>query len=209
MSYRDTSKIRVCKVLEDNYPTILNEFQEFNFDISVDNGYDANWELWDRDNNYTVKQAEKDNTPDTDWDNVDIQPYKRSHSWYGLNVDGESIWDGVVLAVRDKVSLNSTPIIENFFSQTFNLLKSYKEITSVAIARFPAGRIIPLHRGYPMLIRIHMGLIVPEGDIGFCVKGEKRKWENGKCLAFNDSSEHTAWNNTEVDRINLIVDVLR
>ena len=47
LSYRDTSKIRVCKVLEDNYNNILNEYQKFKFDIDLDNvNSDSNWKLW-------------------------------------------------------------------------------------------------------------------------------------------------------------------
>jgi beta-hydroxylase len=77
------------------------------------------------------------------------------------------------------------------------------------IARFPSNRKIPMHRGYKEIIRVHMGLVVPEGDIGFGVSDQTTKWENGKCLAFSDFSTHYAWNNTEQDRINLIIDLDR
>ena len=56
---------------------------------------------------------------------------------------------------------------------------------------------------------MHIGLVVPEGDIGFGVSDQTTKWQNGKCLAFVDSSTHYAWNNTEQDRINLIIDLDR
>ena len=46
-------------------------------------------------------------------------------------------------------------------------------------------------------------------DIGFGVSDQTTKWENGKCLAFSDFSTHYAWNNTEQDRINLIIDLDR
>ena len=80
---------------------------------------------------------------------------------------------------------------------------------SIMVAKFPSGRSIPLHRGDRKIRRIHLGLDVPKGDIFFQVRGEKKKWEVGKCLAFNDFYEHTAWNNTDKDRINLIVDIKR
>ena len=208
MSYLDVSKIRICKVLEDNYDIILDEYQKFNFNLTINSSLDRNWELWREANGEVVKQSKEDDTSDTDWDTVVVEPYKKSHSWYGLNVDGTSIWDGAVIAVRDRSGLHPTPIGEEFFTKTFAIMKRYKEVSDIAIARFSANQFIPLHKGYPMLNRVHMGLIVPEGDITFCVGGEKRKWEERKCLAFNDGSEHTAWNNTDIDRVVMIVDVI-
>ena len=77
------------------------------------------------------------------------------------------------------------------------------------VAKLTSGRKLPAHRGDKSIKRIHLGLVVPEGDISFRVRGEDKKWEEGKCLAFNDFYELEAWNNTNQDRINLIVDVVR
>ena len=92
---------------------------------------------------------------------------------------------------------------------SISLLKSYKEVITVSIARFPSNRIIPIHKGNRELVRIHYGIDVPDGDIAFTVKGEEKKWENGKVFAFNDFYEHGGWNNTNSDRIILIVDLDR
>ena len=77
------------------------------------------------------------------------------------------------------------------------------------MARFPSNRIIPTHKGNRELIRVHYGIKIPDGDISFKVKSEEKKWENGKAFAFNDFYEHGGWNNTEEDRIILIVDLDR
>tara|TARA_B100000579_G_scaffold437884_1_gene469668 strand:+ start:1501 stop:2103 length:603 start_codon:yes stop_codon:yes gene_type:complete len=199
LSYRDTSKIRVCKVLEDNYNNILNEYQKFKFDIDLDNvNSDSNWKLWKSANEESLSMTKI----------KDFEPYKKSHSWYGLVVNHLSVWEGALVAIKSK-ELEPTPICDKFFSRTFNIIKEYEEVTSILIAKFPAGKELPTHRGYKEILRIHLGLIVPDGDIGFCVNGNKTKWENGKCLAFNDFFEHSAWNYTNEDRINLIVDVKR
>tara|TARA_B100002019_G_scaffold272540_1_gene267849 strand:+ start:6666 stop:7313 length:648 start_codon:yes stop_codon:yes gene_type:complete len=215
MSYRDISKIRVCKVLEDNYNTILKEYQNFKFDIDLDNvNSDCNWKLWKSVHEASLAMA-KTRDDDIDWENVSFEPYKKSHSWYGLIVNHLNVWEGALVATKTKFDLSSlpelepTPICDKFFNNTLNILKEYEEITSIMIAKFPAGKELPIHRGYKEILRIHLGLIVPDGDIGFCVNGEKTKWENGKCLAFNDFFEHSAWNHTNQDRINLIVDVKR
>ena len=78
---------------------------------------------------------------------------------------------------------------------------------NVMLARLPSGGSLPKHRGFKALIRVHFGLVVPDGDINFWVDGDEKKWEPGKCLAFNDGSEHTAWNKTDMDRIILIMDL--
>ena len=89
------------------------------------------------------------------------------------------------------------------------MFKNCKEVITVSIARFPSDRIIPIHKGNPELVRMHYGVKIPDGDIGFAVKGEEKKWENGKCFAFNDFYEHGGWNNTNSDRIILIIDLDR
>ena len=95
------------------------------------------------------------------------------------------------------------------FSNTLSLFNNFKEVITVSLARFPSNRIIPPHKGNKKIIRMHYGIKVPDGDISFKVKGEEKKWENGKAFAFNDFYEHGAWNNTEYDRIILIVDLDR
>ena len=54
------------------------------------------------------------------------------------------------------------------------------------------------------IIRIHLPLIVPKGDIFLKVKDKKLKWKEGKCLVLNTSIPHTSWNFTGKDRINLV-----
>ncbi len=201
MGYLDISKIKVCKILEDNYNIILNEYNNFAFDIAKDLEDDENWNLWKSTQRTTYNLSKGDGEDDTSI------PYKESHSWYGLLMNDKSVWDGALLAIKSKKGLNSTPIGNNFFNETFKCIKEYPEVLSAMIARLPSGGSLPKHRGYRQINRIHLGLIVPEGDIRFCVSDIEKKWEIGKCLAFNDHSEHTAWNNTNKDRINLIVDV--
>ncbi len=43
------------------------------------------------------------------------------------------------------------------------------------------------------MLRCHLGLIVPEG-CGMRVDTETRNWTQGKCLRFNHTLEHEAWN---------------
>lgn len=57
-------------------------------------------------------------------------------------------------------------------------------------------------------VRIHLGLdLPPEGDFGLEVAGEARRWTAGRCLAFDDSFVHRAWNATDHPVRILVVDV--
>tara|TARA_Y100000592_G_scaffold101035_1_gene184750 strand:+ start:2518 stop:3228 length:711 start_codon:yes stop_codon:yes gene_type:complete len=236
MSYLDTSKYEVCKILEDNYLTILDEFNKFNFVDEVNNDYDENAVFWTKGHEASLKMLRSKDSPVSkyvenldrmnEWlENDDFGIYKKSHSWYGMYMNKKSIWESVLLATKIfypkyasfhkrnkeeiKNNLKLTPICTKFFNKTIKFLENRSEVISIQIAKLPAGRSLPLHRGDRKIRRIHLGLDVPEGDIKFCVKGEERKWENGKCLGFNDFFEHTAWNNTDKDRINLILDIKR
>ena len=57
-------------------------------------------------------------------------------------------------------------------------------------------------------MRCHLGLIVPNG-CGIQVGDETRHWEEGKCLVFDDTTLHSAWNDSNRARIILIADFVR
>lgn len=56
-------------------------------------------------------------------------------------------------------------------------------------------------------LRLHYALEVPEGDCVLRVGQELRKWQQGHCLVFNDHLEHEVWNNTDHERLVLLVDI--
>lgn len=76
-----------------------------------------------------------------------------------------------------------------------------------AFVKLAANTKIRPHNGWTgSLHRAHLGLIVPEGDIGIQVEKSSRKWEEGKILVFDDNCLHRAWNRTDLDRYILSVD---
>ncbi|HZO77347.1 MAG TPA: aspartyl/asparaginyl beta-hydroxylase domain-containing protein [Solirubrobacteraceae bacterium] len=78
----------------------------------------------------------------------------------------------------------------------------------VYISRMRAGAHIRAHTGPTNLrVRCHLGIRVPDGDCAIRVGSDTRRWEEGKCLVFDDRFEHEAWNHSDQDRIVLIVDV--
>jgi hypothetical protein len=78
----------------------------------------------------------------------------------------------------------------------------------IYVSRMRAGTHIAAHRGPTNLrVRCHLGVVVPDGDCAIRVRDESRRWQEGRCLVFDDSHEHEAWNRTAGDRIVLIVDL--
>ena len=66
---------------------------------------------------------------------------------------------------------------------------------------------IPAHTGMTnSRVTVHLPLIIPPG-CGFRVGGETREWIPGKAWAFDDTIEHEAWNESDVPRAILILDV--
>lgn len=55
-------------------------------------------------------------------------------------------------------------------------------------------------------INLHLAVDIPE-DCGISVAGEARSWQEGKCLLFDYSFEHEAWNNDSRPRTVLITDL--
>jgi beta-hydroxylase len=75
----------------------------------------------------------------------------------------------------------------------------------------PGARLAP-HRGiFAGVLRYHLGLIVPEDaeHCGLRVDNEVRQWREGSSLLFDDTRQHEAWNDTNQDRVVLLVDVKR
>ena len=69
------------------------------------------------------------------------------------------------------------------------------------------GALIPAHHdGCNYKLTLHLGLVVPD-DCGITVGGESRHWQEGHCLAFDDTFLHSAYNHSERPRICLLVDV--
>jgi aspartate beta-hydroxylase len=69
----------------------------------------------------------------------------------------------------------------------------------------PGTHILP-HRGVtntPLVT--HLPLIVPP-DCALRVAGEIHEWQEGRCVTFDDTYEHEAWNNSAETRVVLILD---
>jgi aspartyl/asparaginyl beta-hydroxylase (cupin superfamily) len=95
------------------------------------------------------------------------------------------------------------PVMTSFFKEHESL------IYSIAYSTLAPGSIIYPHfdRLYPHnVMRIHLGLSIPDGDCCLTVNGVAKKWKEGELLMFDDSYKHEAWNKADETRVVLLVD---
>jgi aspartate beta-hydroxylase len=95
--------------------------------------------------------------------------------------------------------------------QTFATIESERIVRGPSglayLSRLSAASHVAPHRGPTNLrLRCHFGVEVPEA-CGLLVGGESGTWSEGRCIVFDDSFEHEAWNRDVYDRIVLIVDL--
>ncbi len=69
----------------------------------------------------------------------------------------------------------------------------------------PRAMIHPHRDGGPRMLRCHLGLRVPPG-CRFRMGEQDVTWEEGRCLVFDGSTQHAAWNHSGEPRVVLIVD---
>jgi ornithine lipid ester-linked acyl 2-hydroxylase len=90
---------------------------------------------------------------------------------------------------------------------TAQLLNKIPGLITAEFSYLPAHTYIDLHKGFTkMVIRVHLGLIIPDG-CGIKVGDETKTWQEGKLIIFDDSFEHEAWNNSNEDRFVLMLDI--
>lgn len=94
--------------------------------------------------------------------------------------------------------------------ETAKILESIPGLVSAMFSILKAGKHIPPHEGpYNGVLRVHLGLIIPEGDCGIIVGESERGWTEGRCLVFDDTFDHEAWNFTGENRVVLFLDIER
>jgi aspartyl/asparaginyl beta-hydroxylase (cupin superfamily) len=93
--------------------------------------------------------------------------------------------------------------------ETARLVEAIPGMTTAGFSSLVAGTHIQPHVGYTSaVLRCHLGLIVPPG-CELRVGDVTRSWEEGKCLLFDDTVDHEAWNRGDATRVVLLIDFLR
>ncbi|EQD46448.1 aspartyl/asparaginyl beta-hydroxylase, partial [mine drainage metagenome] len=87
------------------------------------------------------------------------------------------------------------------------LARGRNHAPEVFFSTLKPGATLPAHHGLSNAkLTIHLGLDVPP-LCGIRVGDETRTWRERRCLIFDDSFEHAAWNHDSVPRLVLIADI--
>jgi ornithine lipid ester-linked acyl 2-hydroxylase len=90
--------------------------------------------------------------------------------------------------------------------ETTKLVEQIPGLLTAGFSALAPGTHIAPHTGYPDgVLRCHLGLMIPT-DCALRVGDTTRTWQEGKCLIFDDTLEHEAWNKSDQTRVILLLD---
>ena len=96
---------------------------------------------------------------------------------------------------------------KDFCPTISSILDKYPFIVTAEFSMLEPHTSIHPHTGFTdKLLRAHLGLLIPEGDVGLKILNDTKKWSNGDLLVFDDSLIHEAWNKTNERRVVFMFD---
>jgi hypothetical protein len=102
---------------------------------------------------------------------------------------------------------------ERFIPNIYNFVKSLKNVRSAIISRMGKNVKLKVHQGWAdvanYILRCQLPIIVEKEKSGLIVNGELVYHNPKKYILFDDSMNHTGFNESEKDRFILIVDFKR
>ena len=92
--------------------------------------------------------------------------------------------------------------------ETVKVLEKIPDLTTAGFSILEPGTHIKPHEGFTkMVLRCHLGVSVPEPETCVLkVDGVEGHWREGKCLIFDDTLTHEAWNRGTKPRVVLLLD---
>ncbi|PZV19506.1 MAG: aspartyl/asparaginyl beta-hydroxylase domain-containing protein [Pseudanabaena sp.] len=90
--------------------------------------------------------------------------------------------------------------------ETTKLVDKIPNMVTAGFSSLLPGTHIAAHTGYPDgVLRCHLGLVGCDG-CSLRVGDQVQNWQEGKCLVFDDTTEHEAWNRGDRTRVVLLID---
>ena len=127
------------------------------------------------------------------WDKLNDSPNWNAFFFYR---DGERFVDNHARCPRTSAALDALPL---------NRVADHSPESLYSV--LTPGAHIPPHTGViNVRLVVHLPLIVPP-DCGIRVGSETRGWTEGRCIAFDDTYEHEAWNKSNQTRVVMIFDI--
>jgi aspartate beta-hydroxylase len=130
------------------------------------------------------------------------------HQEHEKSIKRTGSWDVFMLYERGRKNQGNTAMCPTIS----RIIEGHNTVRTLAglmyLSKMSPHTVIQPHRGPTnMRLRCHLGIQVPQGDCAIKVGGETRRWQEGKCLVFDDNYPHEAWNHTDELRRVLIVDI--
>lgn len=114
---------------------------------------------------------------------------------YFFHRHGERYADHAASCPQTAALLDALPLVQ---------VREHSPETLFSVLR-PGSHILP-HRGVSNTRLVtHLPLVVPS-DCALRVGGEIHEWQEGRCVTFDDTFEHEAWNHSGETRVVLIID---
>jgi beta-hydroxylase len=121
------------------------------------------------------------------------------NSW---GVDGWNVFALYALGVKLEHNCQLCP-------KTTELIEQIPGMKTAAFSVVAPNVHIPPHNGdIDIFYRCTLGLVIPENS-GIKMGEEIRHWEEGKCLLFQDTQLHEAWNDSNSVKVILIIDFIK
>ena len=123
-------------------------------------------------------------------------------------ISNDSSWKTFFLVGFGKPSARNIALCP----RTWEALQLIPGLKTAMFSIFEPGKHLAPHRGpYNGVLRLHLGLIVPEPRDKIAIRIDRQvcHWEEGKVLIFDDAYEHEAWNHSNKTRVVLFVDFVR
>ena len=93
---------------------------------------------------------------------------------------------------------------------TAGLIRQLPQVSTAMFSIIDAGKHIPPHYGFfKSVLRYHLALVIPSGEVYIEVGGQKYAWKEGEDVLFDDTYRHEVWNKTSGRRVVLFLDIMR
>ena len=90
--------------------------------------------------------------------------------------------------------------------KTWELVKNLPGLTTASFSILRGNTQIAPHTGFTKkVLRCHLSLKIPDA-CAIIVGGKEWTWQEGKCFVFDDTVWHSAYNNSNQDRVVLLLD---
>lgn len=135
-----------------------------------------------------------------------VTPFKND-LYFGQDITDDGKWKKIYL----KWYVPSPDYAYAMFPELMSVIDRNPDIRMAVISKLEAGGTIKPHAGgYRGSIRIQIGIDTPNDPNCFIwVGGYRYFWKNGEVIGFDDTYIHFVQNNTEKDRVVLLLDIDR